>query len=110
MSTTATRNQPITAQVQHDGVDTTSYDLKQNGVVIASQPLNTAGVSFSFPNGFAAGSYTMSVVAKGPAGSTEYAPVQLVIALGVPSQPVMIVRAMKKAGVRFIVVGSPVSA
>ena len=87
----AVRNQQITLQVQHDGVDTTSYDLKENGAVVASKPLDPAGVSFVFPQGFAAGAYTFSVVAKGPAGAAESQPVQLVVAPGVPSQPVLVI-------------------
>lgn len=91
MSTTAIRNQPITCQVQHDGVDTASYDLKQDGAVVASHPLNPAGVAFAFPQGFAPGSYALSVVANGPAGSSESAPVQLVVAPGAPNQPVLVI-------------------
>lgn len=88
----ATHKQPFTVQIQHDQVDTTEYLLLINDVIVASQPVDPAGVQFPFPEGISPpGTYVFVVVAKGPAGETPSDPVTLVVVPGKPSIPKLLI-------------------
>lgn len=82
---------PITIQVQHDQINTDSYDLIIDGAIAASKPVDPAGVNFQYPSGFAPGTYTVSVNAIGPGGTTASDPVTLVVVPAAPSQPTIVI-------------------
>jgi hypothetical protein len=86
-----TTGTPITVQVQHDQVNTSSYDLVINGTVSASKPVDPAGVNFQFPTGMAQGTYDLVVRAVGPGGTTASDMVQLVVLPAAPSQPTIVI-------------------
>lgn len=84
------RNQPFHVSADHNGEDTTSYDLKFNGVVFASQPvaaLQSGVITFSNVIVTQVGSYVATLVAVGPAGSMESDPLPFVVVPAVPGKP-----------------------
>lgn len=82
---------PITVQVQHDQVNTDSYNLLIDGALSSSKPVDPAGVNFTFPSGFVPGTYTLVVEAVGPGGTTASDPVTLVVVPAAPSQPTIVI-------------------
>jgi hypothetical protein len=79
MSDQAAPGQPITIQIAHDGLNTTSYELLIDGEVTESKPFDSAGVAFQLPEGLPAGSYEIQVKAIGPAGEATSDPVTLIV-------------------------------
>lgn len=81
---------PFTLQVVHDGLNTASYTLIQNGVEVSTPPYAPGGVVFSFPGGLATpGTYTFTVRANpvNPALFSAATSGPLVVSVAVPSIP-----------------------
>jgi hypothetical protein len=100
-STTAIKQgEPFDVLFDHDGVDTTQYDLMVNTQLVASIPvaslLNGTG-KFPFNAGMTKGTYTFVVVAVGPGGTGTSLPLTQSITAGNPSAPGQ-VRTIKQSG------------
>jgi hypothetical protein len=84
------RNQPFHVSADHTGDDATRYDLKIDGNVEASLPvdaLQNGVVTFSNVVVTQAGNHSVSVTAVGASGSAESDPLPFVAVAGVPGKP-----------------------
>lgn len=88
------RSDPFVVEVAHDGVDTVSYKLYQDGAMVAEQPvsaLSNGVVKFDFPNGLpTARSYNFSATALNVDGESAPAEAILVVLPKVPAAPTSI--------------------
>lgn len=82
---------PFTLQVVHDGLNTTSYRLTENGAVVAQVPYAPAGVAFPFASGLPSGSYDFTVTAVGPGGEATSAVLTVQVIVAAPSQPGLVI-------------------
>lgn len=87
-----TRNDYIEVHVDHDGVDTTEYELFVNGVSRERKPLTAAAVMFELGK-MPPGIYVARVDTHGPEGSTPGIESTLTVTAGKP----------KPASIRFVV-------
>lgn len=86
------RSQPVSYQIEHDGLDTDSYTLIRNGVDVETKPFDPAGVVFQDADGEPdRGTVVMAVRADGPDGSATSDPVEVVVRGGAPSKPKLVV-------------------
>jgi hypothetical protein len=87
----ATQGTPITAQVQHDGVNTDSYSLYLDSTLHGTLPVSPEGVQWIFEDGLPMGDHQLYVKATGPAGSVDSDPVLLTVTPQLPGKPVLLI-------------------
>lgn len=91
-------NAPFALAFDHDGYETTSYQIFLNGVLHTTLPVTalvlqtgvtppTGTVTLQFPQGLAKGSYTFLIKAVGPGGEASAAPLAQVVTPGNPNAP-----------------------
>ena len=90
---TIQQNKPFTVAADHDGVDTTTYNLYQNGVKVQIKDVSAlvAGtIAFDrYVAGLAKGTYVFYVEAVGPGGVTASDTLTLTVTPGPPKKPVI---------------------
>jgi hypothetical protein len=95
MPSTLRVNDPFTLAVQHDGLNTTAYELVRDGKLVETKPPQsvvidnvTYAVAFQFPGGLSVGNYTFQLWAAGPGGRIA-SDVLSVTVVPAPQKPTM---------------------
>lgn len=84
------RDTPFTMVADHDGIDTSAYNLKVNTQLAATLPVTALAngtIRFPFPQGLPRGSYTLIIEATGEGGTTPSSPLSLTVTAGNPNAP-----------------------
>ena len=84
------KDTPFSVEANHDGIDTSSYNILLNTALQGAQPFSALVngiVSFNFPTGLPKGSYMVIVKALGPGGETSSPSLALSVTAGNPSAP-----------------------
>ena len=81
-------NQPFRIAADHNGVDTTSYELRQGTTLVSTVPASALAngvITFPPTQHAATGTYPYFVVAIGPGGSTSVGPYNVVVRFRFPA-------------------------
>lgn len=96
---TIKQNTLFRVAADHDGVDTDSFRLYQNGVVVTTKPVTALAANaivFDYLTGLPKGTYVFFIEAVGPGGVTGSDTLTLTVTPGAPKKPANI-RIVKSA-------------